>query len=197
LKSHDLYLTAWTAVFISVCLLLIALFLLAENSSTNASHIEAAELRIDSLEVKLADLEALVTEVTHVAGVASRNATSPYIIMEVFRAADKVGLDREVALGLVREESSFRPGVVSEAGAVGLAQVMPATAAYFMPDRDTMSMRDNLVVGFSYLLMLYDRYGDMHTALVAYNVGPGRVDMHGPTRYTNSVRYANRVLGDI
>jgi soluble lytic murein transglycosylase-like protein len=72
---------------------------------------------------------------------------------------------------------------------------MPATAAWFAPDLNVRDPEQNLYIGFGYLAMLIERYQDELTALVAYNVGPTRVDRHGIRPYTGSVGYANRILG--
>jgi soluble lytic murein transglycosylase-like protein len=94
-------------------------------------------------------------------------------------AAIREGIDPDLAFRLVRVESRFTERAVSSAGALGLTQLMPATAAELQPgitreqifDRET-----NLRLGFRYLrwlIMLYD--GDLVEALHAYNRGPGTV----------------------
>jgi len=92
-----------------------------------------------------------------------------------------MGLDHpKVAFGLVRTESSFRRTVVSHAGAIGYAQVLPSTARWIEPGttrNDLFDTRTNLRVGFKYLRYLLDKYnGDIRLALTAYNRGPGTVD---------------------
>src|SRR5690606_15225151 len=86
----------------------------------------------------------------------------------------------DVAFGLVAAESSFRPAAVSPVGAIGLTQVMPATARDVEPGTSRKELFDtqtNLRIGFSYLRKLMDKYqGDTELALTAYNRGPGTVD---------------------
>jgi soluble lytic murein transglycosylase-like protein len=100
----------------------------------------------------------------------------------IYAAAREEDIRPEVAFGLVRAESSFRPRVVSSAGAVGLTQVLPSTGRWIVPGttrRDLMDPETNLRVGFRYLRYLLDRYdGDEALALTAYNRGPGTVDRH-------------------
>lgn len=95
-------------------------------------------------------------------------------------AAQRHGIGREVAFGLVRTESGFRNHATSRVGAVGLAQLMPRTAAWIKPGTTVRQLRDpahNVEVGFTYLRTLIDRYdGDVSMALLAYNRGPGTVD---------------------
>jgi soluble lytic murein transglycosylase-like protein len=101
------------------------------------------------------------------------------LVSAIERAALAEGIDPDLAFRLVRVESRFHERAVSSAGALGLTQLMPATAAELQPgitpeeifDRDT-----NLRLGFRYLrwlLRLYD--GDVEEALHAYNRGPGTV----------------------
>lgn len=94
----------------------------------------------------------------------------------VERWARAHGLDPLLVLAVMREESRFRPGAVSPAGAVGLMQVLPSTArgmdasvrADQLTDPDT-----NVRLGTAYLAgRLRDFRGDVVLALVAYNAGP-------------------------
>ena len=99
---------------------------------------------------------------------------------DIHEAAEDNGIDPEVAFGLVRAESSFRNQATSTVGAVGLTQLMPATARWLEPGVTRSELRDpetNLRIGFKYLRQLIDKYeGDVDLALVAYNRGPGTVD---------------------
>lgn len=95
-------------------------------------------------------------------------------------AAAREGIDPDLAFRVVRVESEFKERAVSPVGALGLTQLMPATAAEMQPgitreeifDRDT-----NLRLGFRYLRWLLRAYdGNVDDALHAYNRGPGTVD---------------------
>ncbi len=90
------------------------------------------------------------------------------------------GVDPELAFSLVRVESNFTHDAVSSAGAVGLTQVMPSTAAWLQPGvgiRDLFDGDTNLRLGFRYLRQLLAQFdGDLRLALLAYNRGPTRVD---------------------
>jgi hypothetical protein len=93
-------------------------------------------------------------------------------------AARNNGLDGRLLAALVWTESSFRPDVVSHAGAIGLAQLMPTTAAWL--GVDPWDPPQNLHGGARYLMMQYDRFGSVELALAAYNAGPTRVANAGP-----------------
>jgi soluble lytic murein transglycosylase-like protein len=97
----------------------------------------------------------------------------------IHKAALEAKIPPKMAFGLVQAESSFRTRAVSPVGAVGLTQVMPATARWLVPGTtrgDLMNTDTNLRIGFTYLRRLLDQYdGDEMLALTAYNRGPGTV----------------------
>ncbi len=94
-------------------------------------------------------------------------------------AASAAGIDPLLLLALVREESRYDPAVTSQAGAVGLAQLLPSTAQAMTSDRTMTAGRlkdpaTNLMLGARYLRLQMDRFaGDPRLALAAYNAGPG------------------------
>ncbi|MFO8076230.1 MAG: lytic transglycosylase domain-containing protein [Actinomycetota bacterium] len=108
------------------------------------------------------------------------------------QAADDAGVDPALLAALVQHESGFRPDAVSHAGAIGLAQLMPGTAAGLGVDpRDPA---DNLAGGARYLRTQLDRFGDVRLALAAYNAGPGRVSRAGGIpQITETQQYVERV----
>lgn len=97
----------------------------------------------------------------------------------IYDAAVTAGIEPELAFRVVRVESVFNPRAASPAGAVGLTQLMPATARIFEPDvtRDELFDPDtNLRIGFRYLRTLIRQYkGDLKLALLVYNRGPAAV----------------------
>jgi soluble lytic murein transglycosylase-like protein len=99
---------------------------------------------------------------------------------EIVAAARAYDIEPRVAFGLVRTESAFKTSATSHVGAIGLTQLMPATARWLQPGvtrSDLRSSRTNLRIGFRYLKDLVQKYdGDMELALLAYNRGPGTVD---------------------
>ncbi len=108
-------------------------------------------------------------------------------------------IDPDVAFGLVRAESSFRTTATSPVGAVGLMQLMPATARWMQPGVTRAQLRDpdtNLRVGFKYLRYLMDKYdGNEKLALLAYNRGPGTVDKALKRGRNPDNGYADFVMG--
>ena len=92
----------------------------------------------------------------------------------ITRAADRHGLDPKLLHALVIVESAYRVDAVSSAGAGGLTQLMPGTAAD-LGVRDRFDVEENLSGGADYLARQMLRFGDVRLALAAYNSGPGRV----------------------
>lgn len=99
---------------------------------------------------------------------------------DIYDIALAENIDPDLAFGLVRTESAFKNSATSHVGAIGLTQLMPATARWLQPDvtvRDLRDQRTNLRIGFKYLKDLMKKYdGDAELALLAYNRGPGTVD---------------------
>ncbi|HEU0016584.1 MAG TPA: lytic transglycosylase domain-containing protein [Longimicrobium sp.] len=98
----------------------------------------------------------------------------------IYDIALEENIDPDMAFGLVRTESAFKNSATSHVGAIGLTQLMPATARWMKKDvtiRDLRNPETNLSIGFKYLSELLDKYdGDKELALLAYNRGPGTVD---------------------
>jgi len=99
---------------------------------------------------------------------------------DIYDHAVEAGIDPQLAYGLVKTESNFDHRAVSNVGARGLTQLMPATARWLMPGITSEDLYDreiNLRLGFNYLRDLIDQYdGNVRLALLAYNRGPGTVN---------------------
>jgi hypothetical protein len=97
----------------------------------------------------------------------------------IYDSAIREGIDPTLAFRLVNVESEFKAAAVSPVGAMGLTQVMPATAALYqhgITPRQLLVPATNLRIGFRYLYDLLIKYdGDLGLALVTYNRGPVKV----------------------
>lgn len=93
----------------------------------------------------------------------------------------------------VETESAFDPAAVSDKGAIGLGQLMPATAATLGVDpRDPAQ---NLDGAARYLIAQLGRFQQVDLALAAYNAGPDAVDAyHGIPPFAETTAYVRRVL---
>lgn len=87
------------------------------------------------------------------------------------------GIPANIFFGLIQQESSWNPGAISKAGAIGLSQVMPTTAPEVGIDPARLiDPVSNLTAGARYLAKQYKRFGSWELALMAYNGGPGTVN---------------------
>jgi soluble lytic murein transglycosylase-like protein len=111
-------------------------------------------------------------------------------------AAQRHGIDPQIFTNLVRQESGFDPNAGSPAGARGLCQLMPGTAAS-LGVTDVTDPAQSLEGGAKYLRQQLDRFGGDYTkALAAYNAGPGAVQRHGGVPpYAETQHYVATILG--
>lgn len=104
--------------------------------------------------------------------------------------------DSDLVLAIARQESGFRVNSVSSAGAIGLMQLMPATAKRF--GVDVCDPEDNVRGAIRFLRLLQKKYQNPLYVLAAYNAGEGAVEQNrGIPLYPETVRYVSAVLTDL
>ena len=115
---------------------------------------------------------------------------------EIAAAAKKYRLDPALLKGLIKQESNFNPNAVSPAGAKGLTQLMPGTAAG-LGVKNPLDPAQAINGGAKYLRQMLDMFdGDVRKALAGYNAGPGAVKRHGGIPpYAETKNYVTKVLG--
>jgi soluble lytic murein transglycosylase-like protein len=115
----------------------------------------------------------------------------------VSEASEKHGVDSDFIRSVIKQESAGNAHALSAAGARGLMQLMPGTAAQLGVE-DSFSPEQNVHGGARYLRELLERYnGDAVKALAAYNAGPRAVDRYkGVPPYRETRQYVRRVIND-
>ena len=120
---------------------------------------------------------------------------SPYDAM-IAEAAQANNVPPALIKAVARAESGFDPNAVSRAGAQGLMQLMPTTAAG-LGVTDPFDPKQNLMGGAKFLRGLLDRFGgDVSKVLAGYNAGPGAVEKYGGIPpFAETQAYVPKVLG--
>ncbi|MEP2715415.1 lytic transglycosylase domain-containing protein [Pseudophaeobacter sp.] len=115
-------------------------------------------------------------------------------LMMARQAARKHGVPEDLFLRLVQQESNWDPNAESHKGALGLAQLMPATARRLGVDPSIP--KQNLEGGARYLSKQFRKFGSWRLALAAYNAGPQAVRKYGGIPpYKETQNYVTKIWG--
>jgi len=116
----------------------------------------------------------------------------------IYSMAQKYGVDPTLIQQVVKAESSFNSKATSQAGAMGLMQLMPGTAASYGVD-DAYDAKQNLDGGTHFLKDLLDRFqGNIPLSLAAYNAGPGAVEKYqGVPPYKETQAYVQKIMAGL
>jgi soluble lytic murein transglycosylase-like protein len=166
------------------------------GTSTGTDASSATSSFADQLASAQSATPTAATAATTATGTTLGGGTPTQYDAQITAAAAKYGLDPALLKALIRQESNFDPSAQSGAGAQGLTQLMPGTAAS-LGVTDPTDPAQAIDGGAKYLKAQLDRFGgDASKALAAYNAGPGAVAKFGGVPpYAETQNYVTKVLG--
>lgn len=126
-------------------------------------------------------------------------ATDPkasYVQQHIQQAASRYGVSNALLDAVAWQESRYNHRALSSAGAIGVMQLMPATARS-LGVSDPKDVAQNVAGGAAYLRQQLERFGNnVPLALAAYNAGPGAVLRHGGIPpYQETQNYVRQIMG--
>ena len=143
------------------------------------------------------DTDGTITEKTGFASTLSQEIEKTQPLEQIFqKAADTYGVDKSLLKAMAKAESEFDPNATSKSGAMGIMQLMPATAKS-LGVTDAYDPEQNIMGGAKYIASLLDKYnGNVSYALAAYNAGSGNVDKYGGIPpFEETQNYVTKILG--
>ncbi|MGA9529261.1 MAG: lytic transglycosylase domain-containing protein [Terriglobales bacterium] len=155
------------------------------NRYLDAGGIRRAESAPDS---RSPDYQALNVGLTRTA------FSAPEIDSAIEQAAARHNVDPNLVRSVIKVESNFNPNAVSRKGAMGLMQLMPATARSLKVS-NPFDPEQNVDAGVRHLRQLLDSYGgNVQLSLAAYNAGAGAVARSaGVPRFAETRNYVRRI----
>lgn len=127
---------------------------------------------------------------------SNKKLTKQQIINIAIPIAKQFGIPAKLFLALINQESGFNAAAKSSAGALGLTQLMPSTAASL--GVNPLDPIQNLIGGARYLAMMINQFKDYKKALAAYNAGAGAVKKYnGIPPYKETQNYVKSIMAQV
>lgn len=143
----------------------------------------------------ITSVQAQMSEQPELRGYAQ--ASKPQLLSMVSQISRKHGVDEKLVKAVIQQESGFNTKATSHCGAMGLMQLMPATAKT-LGVNDPYNPVQNVDGGVRHLKWLLSKYnGNIILALAAYNAGSGAVDKYdGVPPYAETQNYVKKILAN-
>lgn len=134
--------------------------------------------------------------ILNVESAACNEAENTYSLNDIFKeASEKYNISEDLLKAIAYNESRFRADATSQAGAMGIMQLMPSTARY-LGVQDAYNPYDNIMGGAKLLGQLSDMYdGNERLMIAAYNAGTGNVEKYGGVPpFKETQNYVEKVI---
>ena len=163
-----------------------------DNAQANAA-VADAQAAVNQLAYERSSLQQQIQAILN--AINSGKASWSQILTLIDQLAKEYGLNPSLVEAVVLQESGGNSKAVSSAGAEGLMQLMPSTAAA-LGVTNAFDPVQNLQGGIQYLVYLLSHFhGNLADALAAYNAGPGAVEAYGGIPpYTQTQNYVRDVM---
>ncbi len=140
--------------------------------------------------------EASADFATYLNESTATNATPGSLASFFEQAANTYGVSVNLLTAMAKQESNFQANATSKSGAMGIMQLMPATAQY-LGCANAYDPEQNIMAGAKYISELLDKYnGNTTLALAAYNAGSNNVDKYGGVPpFAETQDYVTKITG--
>ncbi len=166
-------------------------------NNTQKNNTTPKNSMFDSILKKETTIYAVPESEVNQTGNNTQEVVGPAELEQYFQdAANTYGVDIRLLKAVAKQESNFNPTAVSPAGAVGVMQLMPSTAAG-LGVSNSYNPQENIMGGAKYLSQLLATFqGDVPLSLAAYNAGTGNVRKYGGIPpFQETQNYVQNVLG--
>jgi soluble lytic murein transglycosylase-like protein len=128
----------------------------------------------------------------------SHNTRRINMLKLVQKAANRYNVEQSLICAIITQESGWKQKVISDAGAIGLMQIMPTTGSFACNLRraELFNPSKNIDCGVRYFKRQLNRFNSIKLALCAYNAGPGKIKNGRCPKFKETQKYHKRIIAD-